>query len=37
MLLCFLQVLLGLLVNKVGDPDRKIATKAAHLLRCMGK
>ena len=30
------QVLLSKLVNKVGDPDRKVATKAAHLLRCMG-
>ena len=31
------QVLLGMLVNKVGDPTRKVASKAAHLLRCLGK
>ncbi|EDO31525.1 predicted protein, partial [Nematostella vectensis] len=29
------QFLLRLLVNKVGDPDRKIASKASHLIRCL--
>ena len=32
-----LQVLLSLLVNKIGDPDRKIASKAVYLLRSLGE
>ena len=32
-----LQVLLSLLVNKVGDPDRKIASKAVYLSRSLGE
>ena len=31
------QILLLYLVNKVGDPNRKIASKAGHLLGCLGR
>lgn len=30
-------MLLGMLVNKVGDPEHKIASKASHLLSTLGK
>ena len=33
----FYQVLLALLVNKVGDPEYKIAAQASHLLTKLGK
>ena len=32
-----LQVLLSLLINKIGDPDRKIASKAVYLSRSLGE
>ena len=33
----FVQVLLPMLVNKLGDPDHKIASKASYLLLKLGE